>query len=112
MATFPKEPVPSYSSKLGYDNSNVKEHKTGDGEPVIIVHGVLRRKYNLVYKFLTQSEKDVLIDFYEANKNVPFDWYDIETDELKKAWFKGSPDVTFSRPTLYDVSLMLLVEEV
>ncbi len=111
MATYPQDPVPSYRTTLGYDDSNVKDFRAGDGEPIKVVHGVLRKIYGLVYKAIYIDDKNTLINFYEQNRTSSFDWHDIETGGVKTAWFNDTPpNVTFVGPNRYDMIVQIVVE--
>lgn len=111
MATYPENPRPSYKTALGYSEDNIKRYRAGDGEQITVVHGILRRKYQLIYKRITIAARNTFMAFYEANRDIDFDWKDFETGTTYTARFTGSPATTFQGPGSCTFSVPIEVDK-
>jgi phage-related protein len=71
MPTFPAAPAASQSS-TGETQTNTQEVKFGNGYAVRIPEGInnLVENYNLVWKSITKTERDVLIAFLRARNGA------------------------------------------
>jgi len=112
MATFPtlsRTPgVQGYIEDTSKDAVNIASKASG--LPVVnklFTFDPKTWKYSLF--LVSQADKETIAAFYEANKDVPFSWYNYQESETYEVIFDGPPAYSLDKIKMrWHINLMLV----
>lgn len=111
MSTFPvisRSPKHDFTEELSPEAIQVASKASG--LPVVNKLFTFDPKtWGVEYGLVIQADKDTLMAFYEANKDVPFDWANTQDGNTYEVIFAGPPKCKLDRlKTRWNISITFL----